>query len=575
MKNENAEGTVKDSLTDLDKIPSNLTVNNFNNLNNNNNLSIKDKKNKNDSDRLYSNNISQENLRDKDFNNIVCNSMVNYSLTDYYYCWGHCCNVSQNQLKHCQIASRSLIEKGKNNKEKNAKNNLNNVNSEIECKMSTSHISLDKSCLNLDNGKLKNLSSIPELYKNLIIDFSNTNNLKGNDKHIQSQIIACNSLQFLFMDDFNLILKFFNYSLEVMKFFIYQIYLFLSIIYIDENSELTDCIEMSYRTILLYSAQNFELLLKFLLNTNSKENFDSKAKKSLTSKNKILFSILKTILPKNKIDNNFYKDISFNLLDEIQYEKKNNEISTRIKKNIYSKFMTFLSEVKSNQSLFEKMENITKKSAEDFLNIDNNYEDNNKSIDDIENIDNNNNDKYHLNEFDKNKYQYTIFIELDETLVHYYEDDNNYFVKVRCGTEDFLRTINEFCEIIIVSTSSKEYTDLIVQNINKENNYVDHTIYKELFDINNESLDLTLFNRDINKCFFICHEDNFFNAPKENIIKLSEFKGEESDRELVYLQLELMKLPINNNIEDAKTVIPNILLFIEEKRINEANDENK
>ena len=38
-------------------------------------------------------------------------------------------------------------------------------------------------------------------------------------------------------------------------------------------------------------------------------------------------------------------------------------------------------------------------------------------------------------------YKYTLFLELDETLVHYYEEGENYFVKVRQGTDEFLKTL--------------------------------------------------------------------------------------------------------------------------------------
>ena len=100
--------------------------------------------------------------------------------------------------------------------------------------------------------------------------------------------------------------------------------------------------------------------------------------------------------------------------------------------------------------------------------------------------------------------------------------------------------MSAFCEIIIVSTSSKEYTDIIVKNINKENNYISHTIYKDLFDDEN-ILDFSKINREIKKCIFICHTDDFFNAPKNNIVKLSEFLGEENDREIITLNLELSK----------------------------------
>ena len=71
--------------------------------------------------------------------------------------------------------------------------------------------------------------------------------------------------------------------------------------------------------------------------------------------------------------------------------------------------------------------------------------------------------------------------------------------------------------------------------------------------------------KNIKKCIFICHENDFFNAPKENIVKLNEFLGEEDDREILYLQVELMKLSANN-VEDVTIIIKDIIQFIQNRR---------
>ena len=168
-------------------------------------------------------------------------------------------------------------------------------------------------------------------------------------------------------------------------------------------------------------------------------------------------------------------------------------------------------------------------------------------------------------------YKYTLFIELDETLVHYYEEGENYFVKVRQGTEELLKTLYEFCEILIVSTSSKEYTDIILENLNNKKQYINKAIYKELCDNDNIEIDFRKINRDLNKSIFICHNGkDFFNAPETNIIELKEFNGEEDDKEVIYLQKELIKL--KENIDDVKDIIEKTKNFIEQKR--KENDEN-
>ena len=155
-----------------------------------------------------------------------------------------------------------------------------------------------------------------------------------------------------------------------------------------------------------------------------------------------------------------------------------------------------------------------------------------------------------LPEFDSEKYKFSIFIELDETLVHYCEEGENYFVKVRLGSENFLEYIKTFCEIIIVSTSSKEYSDIIIDNLNKKGDVIKHRIYAE----DNTLLDLSKINRDMNKCIFISHEKKFMKEPDDNTLTLKGFYGDETDKEFIKLENEFKKIE-KKDIKDIKTII--------------------
>ena len=73
-------------------------------------------------------------------------------------------------------------------------------------------------------------------------------------------------MQLLFGEEIPKIIKLFNYCLDIGKFIIYQIYLFLSIIYLDNYKKLDNSIEMSFRTIILYSSQNFNIILNLIQN---------------------------------------------------------------------------------------------------------------------------------------------------------------------------------------------------------------------------------------------------------------------------------------------------------------------
>ena len=498
--------------------------------------------------------------QNKSNDNLKFYSTVNNSLTDYYYC-------CKKNVEHQQ----SLIE------DENIKNGINNINNiinnnienhinnniiennkqekKVQSKINkeyknieANNVSSDNSSI-IDENNVDTFNKIVIIYKELKNDFSNSIKRQKNN-HFKSQILACDYFKFLFSDNIYLFIKFFNYSIDVNKFIFYQIYLFLTIIYIDENKDLNVCSEMAYRTILIYSFQNYELLLnliKKVINPN-----EPKVYKSLMSKNKIIISVLRALYPKRISDsgNNeqFFVNndnlLSFNILEETETETKKIK-SSQIKKKIYNKLIKMISILKNNDRLNNKIKQIERQNEIECM-IKNNND--NLSF----------NEKYNiLPEFDSKKYKYSIFIDLDETIVHYYEKDNNYFVKVRIGADDFIKSMSEFCEIIIVSLSNKEYTDIIIKNLNKDSQCVNYTIYKESFDEDNEKLDLSLINRDIKKCIFICHTDDFFNVPKGNIVKLSEFLGEENDNEIIYLHNELMKLS-KKNVSDVQEILKGI-----------------
>ena len=559
----NGEETLKDSIS----LRKTQNQNNFENKEN-----MQDKK----SETIYNKYMNNEKM-DKSNDNLKFYSTVNHSLTDYYYCCKKNTEIPNSQIEDNNNKNNININKNENNINNNElivnnkqEKRLQNRNNEEYKNMDNQNIALLECNLEtlIDENNLDAFNKIIIIYKELMIDFSNKN-LREKKDHFKSQILSCDFFNFLFSDKIHYLLKYFNYNINVIKFILYQIYLFLSIINIDENKELNECSEMAYRTILLYSSQNYELLINIIKKIINPS--EPKIYKSLISRNKIIISILKTLIPKKIRKNNYNLNnndsnslsknniLSLNFLEEIENETKFKK-GIEIENIIYKKAIQFLSNIKNNDYFKNKINHIEKKKIENIINnnCDNNI--NNKESSEEKYLKNEN----ILPDFDDKKYKYSLFIELDETLVHYYEEGNNYFVKVRCGAEDFIKTMSGFCEIIIVSTSSKEYTDIIVKNINKDNNYINHTIYKELYD-DEKFLDFSKINRDIKKCIFICHTDEFFNAPKNNIVKLSEFLGEETDREIVYLNLELMKLSVNY-IDNVSTIIKDIMKFIKNKR---------
>ena len=499
---------------------------------------------------------------------------INNSLTDIYYC------CKKNGVRNSELVEE---ENKKNNenysslKLKDNKDNKNNNSLEIfnDNLYSIEFISNNEFLKN-EEINLDECNKILRIYKYILNNFS-LNNDKDKNNTLDIMLILSNEfIKFIFNGKIYIILHFFNYSIDIIKFIFYQIFIFLNVLYFDEIKNISESLEMTFKTLFLYSSQNFNIILDIISNPTSYVNQEDKITKKFFGRNKIIFSILKTLSPKKKgllISNHNEKNLSiyktiYNIIEEVENEAKLNR-TMEIRNNIYNKLDKYIISLKTNQLLIDKINFIDQKfntiNIEELLNE--------VKLEEEINSQNNNTKKYltlpkPIRESEEFNYKFTIFIELDETLVHYYEEGENYFVKVRQNTDEFLKKMHEFCELIIVSTSSKEYTDIILENLNKEKKLIDRTIYKEICDNDNIEIDFTKINRDLKKCIFICHDLNdFFKAPENNVIELKEFNGEEEDKEIIFLQEEFMKFNIDTDeIDDIKNIIKDIKFIMEQKR---------
>ena len=521
--------------------------------------------------------------------------------------------------------------------EKIAQNYIDKLNKKEKEESSSSNIIDNTSQSLLADINYEILNKVYLIYEELKKEFDNIHNINTyskeyyihnieDEKMLRNCYFKCIVLGrdyfkvFLFGEEIQKIIKAFNYSLEIGKFIIYQIYLFFSFIYLDENNNMESSTEMSYRTLILYSSQNFKTILNLIKNPQLRA--EPKIMKGIKSKNKIIISILKLIYPniasnekikkfieednvdyfcvkymeeiwKNKKEVNRENDISkpkynsLGIIHLIILLKQNKELSEKLIEIQKKVLLIALSNYDTNKNNYKYLNqgrnsnNINNKCPLDTNYITESFSSTNKIISNnkdnknlIEkssssnnnlNPDKNNNpinfsitnNKYILPiiNSESTNYKYFIFFELDETLVHYFEENNDSFVKIRWGVEDCFSQISDFCEISLISTSSQEYTEKIMEKLNRNKKYVSNIIYKEDED---DNLNLSLINRDMNKCIYVCHEEEFFNAPKNNILTLTEFEGDESDREMLFLCKELKRIK-NEDIDDVTQIIPDMI----------------
>lgn len=533
------ESTIKDSLSefeDLSKTINSLKTRNYRNKKVNN---------------YFSKNSKQSNFTQSHQHSSLCTKMT--SLTENNSGTGTLDYISKNLVDKNHKKSNELLIKNI------IDNNVNNINLDVL-----------NNLINIYN----NLLELINFNKNYDKNEKNLN-LNAESKNINNEIkiLSYKYINFIFSNDMELLIKLFYNTIEIHKYFISQIYFFISLIYSEESILTNSYLLISYKSIVFYSLLNLEKIINIVNLPLLLHN--DKILNSIKSVNKIILSILKIINPKVPSNSQIMDFISPVKLNQTN---SNTTTTNRITSSGVLKLINLL---KVNSNLNDKLFKIEMQNLSSIENntIKDNKSSNNDNKNNIEKeqkkelIQNNILNTETLNKpilppMDENKYKYTIALELDETLVHYCEEGENYYAKVRFGTENFLKNISNCFEIIVVSTSGKEYSDIIIDNINKDDKcYVEHRIYTEAF---KKGLDLSNLNRDVKRLMFVCHEYNFLKAPKENIILLKEFKGEEDDREIIKLYNELKLLNNDNKIEknfDIRDLIPTIM-----QRISLNND---
>ena len=164
----------------------------------------------------------------------------------------------------------------------------------------------------------------------------------------------------------------------------------------------------------------------------------------------------------------------------------------------------------------------------------------------------------YLPPINKNKYKYTLVVDLDETLVHYVEEEDKAYVQVRPFADYFLNELGKYFEIVIFTAAAEDYADIVLKELDK-NNSVSYKLYRKHTNQSNGIFlkDLNKLGRDINKVCIIDNNKENFGLQPENGLHISSFVGDQNDNELNVLSKELMQI-IKSNLNDIKPIIKKI-----------------
>ena len=429
-----------------------------------------------------------------------------------------------------------------------------------------------------NNFPYRLLKEHEKIYEEILKDLKGNgfNNIKYKGK------IAINYLSILLNDE-NTIGSIFYNNKDINQFFIRELCIFLCILFLDEFKELSENELTDFKNCLIYCHLNFLYIIMIIIKHTEEKNVNIETDKN----NYYAFESCKNILnavdekiDEEKFRNNFHgqnkiiKNILLNLLNNLGY--LNSKVIKEIKEIFKLAKNTKLNDVivthiQGNILISEKVNSISINDSPENNNTindnkKNNIEDNKNNIEE-ENIPippfipkKNPNDKR----------EYTLVLDLDETLVHYYEDteEENAYVKVRLGTENFIKKLSQYCEIGIFTASTEDYANIVIDGLDCSDK-IDFRLYRQhtSLECGYNVKDLSKLGRDLSKIIIIDNiEENYCLQP-ENGLNIIDFEGDESDHELNYLLEDLLCVVKEKN-KDIRKLLPEVRKKMQKRYMN-------
>lgn len=133
--------------------------------------------------------------------------------------------------------------------------------------------------------------------------------------------------------------------------------------------------------------------------------------------------------------------------------------------------------------------------------------------------------------------EYTLVLDLDETLIHYEEnmDGTSQFL-IRPYAQHFLREISKHYEIIIFTAGLKDYADFILDRLDTEKS-ISHRLYRNncSFCDNVYQKDLSKLGRDLSRTLIVDNNAENFQQQPDNGVYIRSWYNDPNDEALKLL----------------------------------------
>ena len=154
------------------------------------------------------------------------------------------------------------------------------------------------------------------------------------------------------------------------------------------------------------------------------------------------------------------------------------------------------------------------------------------------------------------KYKYTLVLDMDETLIHYFFTHTNGMFFVRPYCFDFLRELNDLYEIVTFTAGTKDYADNILNILDIDNNIIKYRLYRQHTTILGCSVykDISKLGRDLSKVIIIDNLKENFKMQPNNGIFIKTWTNDINDVQFKDL-LKILKDIVNLKVPDVRPII--------------------
>eukprot|EP00357_Protocruzia_adherens_P017029 CAMPEP_0115036424 /NCGR_PEP_ID=MMETSP0216-20121206/42123_1 /TAXON_ID=223996 /ORGANISM="Protocruzia adherens, Strain Boccale" /LENGTH=689 /DNA_ID=CAMNT_0002416267 /DNA_START=487 /DNA_END=2552 /DNA_ORIENTATION=- len=153
---------------------------------------------------------------------------------------------------------------------------------------------------------------------------------------------------------------------------------------------------------------------------------------------------------------------------------------------------------------------------------------------------------------------YTLVLDLDETLIHYFdeeEDDVGGHFLIRPGTEDFLEEMSQHYELVVFTAGMQDYADWVLDQLDPHG-FIKYRLYRQHteYDGNVYIKDLSRLGRDLDKTLIIDNVPENFQRQPDNGIYIKTWIDDMTDTAFEQLTPLLLGI-VDHQIPDVSAAL--------------------